>query len=515
VTIVNNSPNPAARTAAGRGQSLAGAAQQRPAAGSGPQDPAGPQVDVDKLDKVEDRVKLIILTAIMAASLAASFSHMHDWTMRWMPAGTDDWFGWANATISELVPLVATLSLRKRLHQGKSLWSYALVILVAGAVLSLAAQLSAVGSDSSTSAKFLACLPSIAFLLLSKLVIGDLDAGRKHTDTEADRQRQAAEERKRSAQQLREARAETAAARTELAEIRAHAQAETGRAETEIAARREAETRAETQAEIARAAQAEIARHDQAAGKAVQGRQAAERAAAEQGQAAHLAEGRLAEAREAADRAAAARVLAEQTAAAEVQQVRAGAERAERELRQDLAAATGAGAHAERRAAELAEQLRQMQVQGEQLQDLVDRSTTARVRVEQQITELQQVHNGALNEIERLRRALARASEKPEIGAGRRPEISGARQPEITRGAKRKSLALVPVSLPEGLPDVETVRPETVALVLAARARFPDATQSELHEHTDISARTIRKVLTAVPAEIVGQLFDLGDGHVA
>ncbi|MEV1315411.1 hypothetical protein AB0J14_04920 [Micromonospora arborensis] len=130
-------------------------------------------------DKVEDVVKLVILVAIMAAALAQSFTHMKDWTMDWSPKGTHDWFGWANAVISELLPIAATLSLRRRLRQGKSLMSYPLAVLLGGAALSLGAQLAAVGSDASLSAKFLACLPALAFLLLSKMVLGDLDAGAK------------------------------------------------------------------------------------------------------------------------------------------------------------------------------------------------------------------------------------------------------------------------------------------------------------------------------------------------
>jgi hypothetical protein len=30
------------------------------------------------------------------------------------PDGTDDWFGWANAVISELVPVAALLTIRRR-----------------------------------------------------------------------------------------------------------------------------------------------------------------------------------------------------------------------------------------------------------------------------------------------------------------------------------------------------------------------------------------------------------------
>ncbi len=45
---------------------------------------------------------------------AASFSHVHDWTMDNAPAGTGSWFGWANAMVSELIPLAAGLEARRR-----------------------------------------------------------------------------------------------------------------------------------------------------------------------------------------------------------------------------------------------------------------------------------------------------------------------------------------------------------------------------------------------------------------
>ncbi|MEH0830967.1 hypothetical protein V6U84_63770, partial [Micromonospora sp. CPCC 205714] len=66
-----------------------------------------------------------------------------------------------------------------------------------------------------------------------------------------------------------------------------------------------------------------------------------------------------------------------------------------------------------------------------------------------------------------------------------------------------------------GLPEVETVKPEKVAAILVARAENPDATQTALAEITGISDRTIRKVLNAVPAEIVGQVLELTSGRVA
>lgn len=479
---------------------------------------AGVDVPVSsRADKVEDTVKLVILMAIMAAALAAAFTHMKDWTMEWMPEGTPEWFGWANAVISELVPLVATLSLRKRLRQGKKLWSYALVVLLAGAVLSLAAQLSAVGSDASWSAMFLACLPSLAFLFLSKLVLGDLDGGRKHAEIEAERQRRAAAEAETQAEELRVARAETAAARAEQAETAARAEAETARAEAEAAARAEAETgraeaetraaaEAETRAEIEAATEAEIAACERVAAEAREDAQAAQQRAAEAVQTQRLAEGRLAEARDAADRAAAARMLVEQTAAEQVRVLTEAFEQAERESQQALAEARYTAQSAQDRATELDDTVRALRAQLDEAQRFAERQATARALAEQEAQTVAEAREGAVNELERTRRALARAQEKPEIRSGRRAEI--------VAPADRKSLAAVAAPLPEGLPEVDKVRPETVALVLAARAENRDATQAELNAATGVSVRTISRVLNAVPADVVGRVLEL-TGRVA
>jgi hypothetical protein len=493
--------------------------QTRPAVGPAPtQHPVVQQplvaatAPADKAAAVEDKVKLIVLGAIMLAALAASFTHMHDWTMEWMPAGTPDWFGWANATISELVPLVATLSLRKRMHDGKSIWSYPLAILVAGAVLSLAAQLSAVGSDASWSGRFLACLPSIAFLFLSKLVIGDLDASRKAASGEDETRKKAAAQTARWTQQLGDARAETAAVRAELAETLARVQAETDRADAEAAARLEAETAAGRQAEILAGARAEIGRLQAEVRDAVEACETARRQAGEQTQAAGLAQGRLAEARETAERAVTAKAAAEERAEAHMRQVSAAAEQAEHQLRQQLAAATAQASAAERRVAELAEQVRTVQAQREEARAAAERQSTGRVIAEQQIAELQRGRDAALDELERVRRQLARASEKAETAVVRRPEIS--------RAPVRKSAAVVPAGLAERLPVVvDSVAPETAAIVLVAWASNPEASQTRLSEITDISDRTIRKVLRAIPAEIAGevarQVLALTDGRPA
>jgi hypothetical protein len=63
--------------------------------------------------RLENTVQIIILLIIGGMAGAASFTHVHDWTMHNSPAGTGGWFGWANAVISELTPTAAGLDIRR------------------------------------------------------------------------------------------------------------------------------------------------------------------------------------------------------------------------------------------------------------------------------------------------------------------------------------------------------------------------------------------------------------------
>ncbi|MER6757604.1 hypothetical protein ABT235_25860 [Micromonospora echinofusca] len=328
----------------------------------------------------------------------------------------------------------------------------------------------------------------------------------------------AAEEAARRAEELRTAQAETAAARRAQAEAEAKARAETARAEAETAARAEAETRAadaetrarseaETRAEMQAASEAEIAEHERAAAEAREAVRVAEQRAAAAIEAARVAEGRLAEARDTADRAATARALTEQATTEQVRVLTEAAEQAERDFQQALAEARYTGQAAQDRAAELDETVRELRAQLDQAHRFAESQAVARARAEQESQAITEAREGLVNELERTRRALARAQEKAETGS--------ARQPEIGRSVSRKTLASVPAQLPANLPEVDKVRPETVALILAARAENRNATQTALKEITGISERTISRVLNAVPAEIVDQVLELTSGRVA
>ncbi|WP_431928380.1 DUF2637 domain-containing protein [Micromonospora wenchangensis] len=117
--------------------------------------------------RVEGVVLVLIVLIVGGLAGAASFTHVHDWTMANSPAGTGDWFGWANAAISELLPLAALLTIRRRRRTGGPV-GYPLFLLVCAVALSLAAQLAV--AQPSLSGWLLSAVPALAFLGLSKLV---------------------------------------------------------------------------------------------------------------------------------------------------------------------------------------------------------------------------------------------------------------------------------------------------------------------------------------------------------
>jgi hypothetical protein len=118
-------------------------------------------------DRAESALLAVILTVVAVAAGWASFTHVHDWTMRHAPADSPDLFGWVNAVISELVPVAAVLTIRRRRATGDSI-RYPLFLLVAAASLSLAAQLAV--AQPSPSGWLLSAVPALAFIALVKLV---------------------------------------------------------------------------------------------------------------------------------------------------------------------------------------------------------------------------------------------------------------------------------------------------------------------------------------------------------
>ncbi|GAA0802045.1 hypothetical protein [Spirilliplanes yamanashiensis] len=121
-----------------------------------------------RTERLESRVLVAILILVGLAAGAASFTHVHDWTMDNTPVGTPGWFGWANAVISELVPIAALLTIRRRKRHGGPI-GYPMTLLIAAAGLSLAAQLAV--AKPGPSGWLLSAVPALAFMALVKLVL--------------------------------------------------------------------------------------------------------------------------------------------------------------------------------------------------------------------------------------------------------------------------------------------------------------------------------------------------------
>ncbi|MFG1609289.1 hypothetical protein [Actinoplanes sp. NPDC049265] len=122
-----------------------------------------------RVARLQDGTLLLIVLLVGLMAGAASFNHVHDWTLENSPPGTADWFGWANAVISELIPTASLIEIgrrRRRSHAAKV--GYPMVLLVAAVSVSLTAQLAV--AESTVFGWMVSALPALAFFALSKLV---------------------------------------------------------------------------------------------------------------------------------------------------------------------------------------------------------------------------------------------------------------------------------------------------------------------------------------------------------
>ncbi|MCG5450813.1 hypothetical protein [Micromonospora hortensis] len=122
---------------------------------------------MNRAERAEGALLVLILLVVGAAAGWASFSHVHAWTMANSPSGTPEAFGWVNACVSELVPVASLLEIRRRRRAG-SPTGYPLALLVGAACLSLAAQLAV--AKPGVSGWLLSAVPALAFMALVKLV---------------------------------------------------------------------------------------------------------------------------------------------------------------------------------------------------------------------------------------------------------------------------------------------------------------------------------------------------------
>ncbi|WP_327009033.1 hypothetical protein OHA72_18315 [Dactylosporangium sp. NBC_01737] len=119
--------------------------------------------------RFEGLVQVVILIGVAGMAGAASFTHVHDWTMHNSPDGTGDWFGWANAMVSELIPLAAALEIRRRRRNGMPVGRYPVALILAAVALSLAGQFAE--AKPGVSGWLISAVPALGFLALVKLVL--------------------------------------------------------------------------------------------------------------------------------------------------------------------------------------------------------------------------------------------------------------------------------------------------------------------------------------------------------
>lgn len=117
--------------------------------------------------RLQDGVLVCIVLLVGAMAGAASFNHVHDWTISNSPADTADWFGWANAVITELIPIAAMIVIIRRRKTNGPI-GYPMFLLIAAVGLSLTAQLAV--AKPTVFGWMVSALPALAFFALSKLV---------------------------------------------------------------------------------------------------------------------------------------------------------------------------------------------------------------------------------------------------------------------------------------------------------------------------------------------------------
>jgi hypothetical protein len=110
---------------------------------------------------------IVLLVGFMAG--AASFHHVHDWTLDHSPSNTPGWFGWANAVITELIPTASLIEVgRRRRNDSHAKVGYPMFLLIVAVLISLTAQLAV--AERSVFGWMVSALPALAFFALSKLV---------------------------------------------------------------------------------------------------------------------------------------------------------------------------------------------------------------------------------------------------------------------------------------------------------------------------------------------------------
>lgn len=118
-----------------------------------------------KAARIEAAAQVTIMLAMGGTAAAASFTHIHDLTVRY---GQQSWMGWANAVVVELMSIAAGLELRRRKRTGQHS-GFVYAVLCAAALVSLAAQVAE--AESSVWGWIVAALPALGFLAVVKIVL--------------------------------------------------------------------------------------------------------------------------------------------------------------------------------------------------------------------------------------------------------------------------------------------------------------------------------------------------------
>lgn len=216
------------------------------------------------------------------------------------------------------------------------------------------------------------------------------------------------------------------------------------------------------------------------------------------------------------------RAEAERVFRAEIERVTAHTDETSDRFRAQLDEVKASARDARAQAAEASDAASRTAGQLDEARAAADRAVAEKVNVEQRLAALAESRQAVVDELARVRQAHDRLARKveaqdrraEEISDRRQPEISGAADRQSTRNgagvsgpAARKSIAAVPGLLPEGVPAgtpvVPSVKPETVARVLAAYRLEPGATRGRTAEIAGVSAKTVQNVLTAVPADLL------------
>ena len=120
---------------------------------------------------IETTLLVLIMLAVGGMAMAASFTHVKDFTMANVPAGTPEWFGWANAVISELTPVAALLEIRRRGRARQPL-TFPMWVLIGSTAVSLTANLAL--AERTAFGWLVFGLPAVAFGVLTKMVLSGL-----------------------------------------------------------------------------------------------------------------------------------------------------------------------------------------------------------------------------------------------------------------------------------------------------------------------------------------------------